>query len=190
MDRVIPTLEEAETAAWAALTEAVGRAKHAFHTLSVATVGLDGRPKCRTVVLRGAADGRLWFHTDARSPKFAELRATPDATLLFYDAAAKLQVRAECVVTLHHGDGVARARWQGSRETSRWCYAAEIGSSVRVPAPPVAPRTDAGGFDRFSCAECRVRRLEWLHLHHEGHQRAEFMYDEAGRRTDAGWLAP
>lgn len=190
--RAIPTLEQAERRAWEGLHHGVTRAKHAFHTLSLATVGLDGLPKCRTVVLRHVDEAAraLWFHTDNRSPKFGELMRQPAATLLFYDAQAGLQVRAEASVVLHHGDDAARARWTASRPGSRLCYAARVGSSLRVPEPPAAPTTDEGGFEHFACAECRVRRLEWLDLDHAGHLRAEFLYDADGRRVDAAWLAP
>lgn len=186
------TLEQAEQHGWGQLVDAVARRRHAFHTLALATVGLDDSPRCRTVVLRGVEVERrvLWFHTDVRSPKFAELRHRPQATLLFYDAAAGLQLRAEAGVSLHHQDEVSEQRWALSRPSSRLCYSAKAGSSVRVAEPPAAPTRDDNGFAHFACVACRVRRLEWLFLHHAGHRRAEFVYDESGRRVDAGWLAP
>ncbi|NBR79124.1 MAG: pyridoxamine 5'-phosphate oxidase, partial [Alphaproteobacteria bacterium] len=51
--------------------------RSAFHTPTVATIGLDGRPRLRTIVLRACdtANRSLRFHTDARSDKINELRA-------------------------------------------------------------------------------------------------------------------
>ena len=187
-----PTLDFAEVDAWQRLADGLTRASNPFHTLTAATTGMDGRPKCRTVVLRAVdvSTRRLWFHTDVRSPKVAEMRALPWAALLFYDAEGKTQVRADCAVTLHHRDAAAEERWAASKPTSRLCYSAEVGSSVRVPVPPAISPVDAGGFENFVGVECRVERLEWLWLKFTGHTRAEFEYDKSGTRTDAGWLAP
>jgi pyridoxamine 5'-phosphate oxidase len=66
------TLEEA----WSRLTGGVRDRRSPFHTPAIATIGLDGRPRMRTVVLRGADAGQgvLRFHTDLRGGKVAEIR--------------------------------------------------------------------------------------------------------------------
>jgi pyridoxine/pyridoxamine 5'-phosphate oxidase len=58
------------------LTAAVGSAKHGLHLLTVATVGTDGQPEARTVVLRHVDPLRreIRFHSDIRSPKVQALR--------------------------------------------------------------------------------------------------------------------
>ncbi|MFF8290969.1 pyridoxal 5'-phosphate synthase [Streptomyces sp. NPDC016309] len=63
------------------------------HTMSLATVGADGRPDVRTVMLHGA-DGRGWhFATHATSAKGRQLAADPHAALHFYWPAQGRQVR-------------------------------------------------------------------------------------------------
>ena len=73
------------------------------------------------------------FHSDRRAPKFAQLAASPKCSVLFYDKASKLQLRASGVATLHLGDGDATRAWRESNEASRRCY--------HVEEPPSAPTT-------------------------------------------------
>ena len=50
------------------------------------TVGADGLPQARTVVLRHAHSklGQLQIYTDSRSPKVAEMTAAPGVMLTFW----------------------------------------------------------------------------------------------------------
>nr|WP_254701160.1 pyridoxamine 5'-phosphate oxidase family protein [Curtobacterium pusillum] len=50
-------------------------------TVTLSTVGLDGYPSARTVLLSRFDGERLHFHTDTRSRKAAELAADPRATV-------------------------------------------------------------------------------------------------------------
>ena len=47
-----PTLPDQLAAAWRGLTEAVTNGRHEWHLPVIASVGVDGRPEARTVVLR------------------------------------------------------------------------------------------------------------------------------------------
>ncbi|WP_220093793.1 pyridoxine/pyridoxamine 5'-phosphate oxidase [Gryllotalpicola protaetiae] len=65
--------------------------------MTLSTMGLDGYPDARTVLL-SAFDGRLLrFHTDARSRKASELAAVPRATmtLVWPDAARQVVVTGD-----------------------------------------------------------------------------------------------
>ncbi|MET3638223.1 pyridoxine/pyridoxamine 5'-phosphate oxidase [Curtobacterium oceanosedimentum] len=63
-------------------------------TMTLSTVGLDGYPSARTVLLSRFDGHRLHFHTDRRSRKAAELAALPRAavTLVWPEAARQLVV--------------------------------------------------------------------------------------------------
>lgn len=63
-------------------------------TMTLSTVGLDGYPSARTVLLSRFDGTRLHFHTDGRSRKVAELAALPRAavTLVWPEAARQLVV--------------------------------------------------------------------------------------------------
>jgi pyridoxamine 5'-phosphate oxidase len=112
------------------LAEGVADRRSAFHTPTLGTIGRgDGRPRLRTVVLRGfdAAGPSLRFHTDRRSAKIEEMRVSPQVSLHVYDAAAKLQVRVEGWARLHMTDAIADAAWAASKAFSRQCYGIEPG---------------------------------------------------------------
>ncbi|MGN8048822.1 pyridoxine/pyridoxamine 5'-phosphate oxidase [Curtobacterium sp. 22159] len=49
-------------------------------TMTLSTIGLDGYPSARTVLVSAYDGRRVHFHTDARSRKAAELAAVPRAT--------------------------------------------------------------------------------------------------------------
>ena len=63
-------------------------------TMTLSTLGLDGYPSARTVLLSRFDGERLHFHTDSRSRKAAELAALPRAavTLVWPEAARQLVV--------------------------------------------------------------------------------------------------
>ncbi len=69
------------------------------NAMTLATVGRDGRPSARTVLLKGC-DGRGFvFYTNYGSRKGRELEASPRATLLFPWVALERQVIIEGSVT-------------------------------------------------------------------------------------------
>ncbi len=65
------------------------------NAMTLATVGPDGRPSARVVLLRGLDDRGLAFYTNLASRKARELDAAPYATVVFYWPALERQVRVE-----------------------------------------------------------------------------------------------
>jgi pyridoxamine 5'-phosphate oxidase len=63
--------------------------------VALATVGDDGRPSLRMVLLRGWDDGGFTFHTDYGSRKAGELMANPVGALLLHWDALGRQIRIE-----------------------------------------------------------------------------------------------
>jgi pyridoxamine 5'-phosphate oxidase len=63
--------------------------------MTLATVGDDGRPAARIVLLKGVDAGGFLFFTNYDSRKGAELAADPFAALLFHWVALERQVRVE-----------------------------------------------------------------------------------------------
>lgn len=194
-------LEETLAHAWRQLARGVKDRRSPFHTPSVATIGRDGRPRLRTVVLRGVepATARLRFHTDARADKVAELAADPRIALHAYDPQGKFQVRIEGRAIVHGDDALAEQAWRASRMASRVCYATAPapgsaigeGGDFRLPA-------DEGeilaGRRNFCAVEVVAQTLETLYLAHDGHRRARFVLEagEAGEAAprEACWLVP
>jgi hypothetical protein len=175
-------------AAFAMLAEGVASRRAAFHTPALATVGPDGAPRARTLVLRGfdAKRREVRLHTDARSGKVAELAREPRAALHFYDAAAHIQLRLRGVASLHRGDAVAEAAWEATPGGSRAIYGAQPAPGLPVAAPGPAPV--AGERANFAAILFRFAAMEWLWLAAGGHRRALFTW--SGEAEAATWLAP
>ena len=87
-------LEQIYARVWDCLAAAVREDKWPFKVMQVATIGLDGSPDVRTVLLRGVSEPEnlLTFHTDLRSPKIAELSRDPRIALVGVDTVQNLQI--------------------------------------------------------------------------------------------------
>lgn len=177
--------------AFALLARGVADRRSPFHTPTLATIGLDGAPRARTLVLRGfdAPTRTLRLHSDARSGKQAELMHDPRACLHLYDPGHQVQIRLEGQATLHRDDALADAAWEASRPFSRLCYGITPAPGTPVPEPPPAPSEVAGGRAHFMALRLAFTRMEWLWLAAAGHRRARFTWDAAGRE-EATWLVP
>jgi hypothetical protein len=184
------TLTAVRTEAFRLLARGVADRRSAFHTPTLATIGPDGAPQLRTLVLRGfdAAIRTLRLHTDRRSAKWAALAAESRAALHVYDAGAQIQLRLSGRARLHAEDDTADAAWAASRAGSRSCYAVEPGPGMPVPAPPPAPAGEANGRGHFGLIHLAFDRMEWLHLRRSGHRRALFAWGPEGLHET--WLVP
>ena len=191
-DPVSVDLPAARAEAWRLLTTAVVDRAAAMHVVSLASSGLDGRPRARMVVLR-KADPEGWrvrAHADLRGEKIAELQVDPRIAILAYDAGARTQIRLEGVARILAGDDVARIAWTASGERSRATYRVDPrpgeriieGGAYRQGAADDEP--DAG-FRNFAVIDIAVARLEWLLLADTGHRRARF-----DRDGGMAWLTP
>ena len=81
--------------------------------MTLATVGADGTPSARVVLLKGLEGGGFTFFTDFRSRKGKDLDAHPRACLLFFWHALERQVRITGDVT--QIDEVESAKYYQSR---------------------------------------------------------------------------
>lgn len=63
--------------------------------MHLATVGADGRPSARLVLLKGVEDGQFLFYTNYQSRKGRELAANPFVSLTFFWPELERQVRVE-----------------------------------------------------------------------------------------------
>ncbi len=179
------TLSAWHAAVWAMLVAGVRDAAAPARLPLLATVGPDGWPQARTVVLRAAdaVAGVVEVHTDVLSSKVAALRANPRATLHVWDAGARLQVRLRCAVTVLTGAAV-HDQWDRVPDLSRIAYGA-----VPPPGTPVAGPTDyvtLPGPGRFAVLHCQVEVVDVLHLG-SPHRRAGFGRAEGWRGQ---WLVP
>lgn len=189
--------------AWIMLDRAVDqRNEHPFRTPTLATLDAQHGVQARTVVLREVSrhERQLFFHTDLRSPKVAQLRENPRCSWLFYDPGRRAQIRVQSHATLHTDDAVARQHWQNSSTMNRRTYMAPLAPGTPCAAPesnlatafqarlPSDSESEAGHAN-FAVVSCLVDSLEWLELSATGYHRAIFHWAPSGHLT-ATWLAP
>ena len=86
--------------------------------MSLATVGEDGSPSLRIVLLKGVDEAGFVFYTNLESRKGRDLRARPRASLCFYWSALDLQIRIDggaSPVTTEEADEYFASRPRGSQ---------------------------------------------------------------------------
>lgn len=179
---------------WRRLARGAVDRRSGFHAPALATVGADGRPEIRTVVLRRAdpTSAKLFIHTDIRSAKTSEIVADPRVSVHFYDPSAKIQLRLAANASLHRGDAIAATAWERTQRMSRICYQIMVppGSSIAHPADIAfdAEQTRDGAAS-FCVVALAVTAIEYLYLAAAGHRRARFAREPDGPFR-GGWLVP
>ncbi|AOJ27730.1 pyridoxamine 5'-phosphate oxidase family protein [Burkholderia seminalis] len=180
---------------WSCLETGVGARRSPFTMLQAATLGLDGTPKVRTIVLRqvSRADRVLSFHTDARSEKVAELRRDPRFSIVANDLDALVQIRAQGIASICEDEAQRRAIWASSRPHTLLLYRAPLPPGTPIASPEQAHidgTTPSGdGYENFCLIHMTVTRIDWLELARTGHRRAVFdLNGESG--YEARWIAP
>ncbi len=185
--------------AWSLLVRGQADRKSPVHTPVIASVDGDGLPHARVMVLRKAdpASATLRLHTDARSPKVAQLDGKPVAVLA-YHAAEQVQLRlAGTARVLTRGDTV-EGIWNQSTLFARRCYLAEHPPGTRLPGPSSGLPAWIEGQQpteaqivparaNFATLWIDVTAIDWLHLANSGHRRALF---RAADGWAGEWLAP
>ena len=182
-------------AVWRSLAAGSSDAGHPFHRPALATRQGDAAA-VRTVVLRRVDENlfRLCCHTDARSPKVAQLRAHPQAAWLFYDPARRIQLRVQGPVELHGEGRLADEQWAASGYADRRDFSSHAGPGAPLPEPgsnmgsddPDA--IDLAARAHFVVIACQARMLDWLVLDDAGHRRVRFAWTGDGWRH--AWLTP
>ena len=185
-----PLLCALRSEAEAALDEGVRRRKSPWRCLSFATVGHDGHPELRNLVLRGfdPVERTLRFHTDVRSPKWGQLEQSASVSILGYDPERQLQIRLRGIASCHHDNAIARGAWDNSHVMSRACYAAAHAPGTPVDEPPPAPAYCETAARHFGALVARYSEMEVLKLSSGGHLRARFWWN--GETYHETWLAP
>jgi pyridoxamine 5'-phosphate oxidase len=195
------TLDAVLADIWMRLVRGGADRRSAFHTPVVASLDAGGMPQQRVMVLRKCieSDATMRFHTDLRSAKVSEIGDSARVSVLGYDAAAKIQIRAGGRAIVSDAGEVADAAWVASSPSSRRCYLTRYapGSSTDKPISglpaslesrvPVRSETEAGRAN-FAVLMITLDTLEWLYLAHDGHVRARFVQEEGAWKGQ--WLIP
>jgi len=176
---------------WAALITAAQPSRTPFTVLQFATSGLDGAPKIRSVILRGAdaERGAVSFFTDVRSAKIEEIRDQPRVSLLGYDADAGFQIRLEGKATMDTEGPEKAAAWAACRSHTRALFQHPLPSGTPISGPAeAAPADDVDGERNFAVIVVSVIRIGWLDISGPLHLHAVFQ--RHGRDWRGGWVSP
>ena len=174
------------------MSQGVADHRSPFRTPTLATMGADGRPGLRSVILRGfdPATRRLVVHSDRRAAKVAEIAASPRVALHVWDDGAQVQVRLDGAAASQPED-VARTEWDKLHAGSRDTYRVRLipGTALADPAGADTDRLDEdAAYANFAVIAVQVDGVEWLHLARDGHRRAAFTWTANGMQAE--WLVP
>lgn len=178
----IESLHLVERACWIELGHAVRDTTHPWRAMLLASVDGDSAD-ARIVVLRDIdeANRQLIFYADSRSPKVAQLRQHPRATLVGWWAQQRWQLRLRVTASIETA---------GLEVSSRWARVKLSSSSNDYlgALPPGTPvdrfQPERGSREHFAVVTAQIDEMDWLELHPDGHRRARL----AGEAST--WLAP
>jgi pyridoxamine 5'-phosphate oxidase len=143
---------------------------HEWRVAVLAT--LDGEhADARSLVLRevDAAERRLVFYTDARSPKVRQIEASPQGTLIFHSRELGWQLRMQVRLAVETTGLAVSSRWTKLQTSA----GARDYLSVTAPGRPLdAPLSELGVRGHFAMIEAMAETVDWLELHPDGHRRA------------------
>lgn len=192
------SLDDVWASAWSLLQQGQKQRQHSFHQGVLATMSARG-PAARYVVLRGVdrERGVLAFHTDARSPKLAEILAMPKVSWCFHGQHVQLRLRG--AASVHRNDAPSDNAWQLCPPSLRRAYLAEQPPGSRCEGPtagifsgddsqPLRADQNERARGNFALVQVRLTELDWLHLAASGHRRAGFIRE--GERWLQEWRLP
>jgi pyridoxamine 5'-phosphate oxidase len=141
----------------------------------LSTVGRDGGPNGRVLVLR-TADPVTWqatLHTDNRAEKVAELAANGGAMLVFYDHMASLQLRLKGTIGRNTDKAALAGIWAELPISNRPNYRASqpTGSVISAAGDGIAPSGTLSGFENFEILTFSAETADILQLARSGNRR-------------------
>lgn len=189
--------------AWAMIRDGASNRRSPCHMPVVATTDQLGAPHMRIMVLRHACHNsrKLRFHTDIRSTKIEQIGNQSASSVLFYDPAAKVQIRLSGHARIVQSGAEADAAWEQSTPFARRCYMAEAGPGSQLSGPSSGlpdwiegRQPDEGQLtsarDNFAILLFEARHVEWLYLANSGHRRARWSWDDNNSLWNGGWFVP
>lgn len=172
----------------------------------LATIGLDGFPKVRTMAFRGFTNEAaqhlqlqqqqqqlLVFTLDARSTKVAEIQANPRGELCWYFDTTRDQIRMKCNLKLimnenddDHSLQLRHQFWQSLSDHMKQSF---LGPSPKEPATKEPSLSVQQPYDTippasFALVLCRVIGIDHLSLCSTPHQRTLYTTSSTSQLHD------
>lgn len=188
-------LDEVLDRIWGSLMVADGDHRSPFSFMQAATIGLDGSPKLRTVVLRRVErnSARIWFSTDLRSPKIAELRKDPRISMAGYDLAERVQIRMEGNAEIDADSTMRLMVWRDTARTTRQGFRSLLPPGTPLDAPSctqaIEPTNADDGFENFCLVVMQVTTIDWLDLS-SSHQTRAMFHQRQASEWHGTWVSP
>ena len=182
---------------WIALDAGTRSAGHHFHSFIFSTIR-NNTPELRTVILRTVDENSssLYFHTDLRSKKIIDIEKNNSVSALFYDSARRIQLRIQGLAFIESNNDYTKKVWQSMRDESKLCYMGPFAPSSAIksflpnlpdnPLEKINQEDDKLGYSRFSRVKIVLKTLDWLQLHHKGHKRLQFKFED---EISSKWIA-
>ena len=174
MQTLTLTEHEIRHSIWTELQRATQDRHSEWRTPVLATVGKDGAPDARTVVLRHA-DAKLsclHIYTDNRSPKVTDLADQPNAMLVFWSKRLNWQLRVRVHMSVQTAGPQVDAVWaRVSQSAAAGDYLSSSAPGDRLP-DAAAPITDSTQPHHLAILVAQVQEIDWLELARSGHRRA------------------
>lgn len=151
--------------------------------LQMATIGLDGTPRVRTLVFRGwHGSDQLELYTDARSEKYQELTRQSNVELCWLMPKAKQQYRLRGS-WLPQDTQTQAMRWQtlSPRGRALWGWPAPGQPLDRKASFPEELDDSAERPEHFVVLRLQIERAELLDLSRHPHQRILWCRDDGWR---------
>lgn len=179
MKNVLREPQDIRQQIWKELGRASVDRHHEWRTPVLATVGCDGSPNARTVVLRkvDAKQQTLCFYTDARSEKVSELTKEPKAVFVFWSARLNWQLRVKAEISISTEGPELQTLWQRIQQSASAAdYMASAAPGTERPEGYSTAQTLSGDH-HFALLNAQVLQMDWLELGHDGHRRARLSAD-------------
>ena len=164
---------------WKELGRASVDRHHEWRTPVLATVGCDGSPNARTVVLRkvDANQQILCFYTDARSEKVSELSKEPKAVFVFWSHRLNWQLRVKAQISIITEGPELLTLWQRVQQSAPAAdYMASAAPGTKRPEGFSSAQTLSDD-NHFALLNSQVIKMDWLELGRGGHRRARMSAD-------------
>ena len=200
--RFYNSLEETKKEIFSLLFQGVNKRKSNFHNTVLNTIGIDKKPKSRTVVLRNFSEEDLTIniHSDLRANKINELNENNNTSLLFYDHQKKIQLRVEGTAKIEKSN---KTSWEKLSNWSRRCYLSiekpgtisespSSGFPSKFSDEAPSDKESEEGIKNFSVIKIFIFKIEWLYLASQGHRRALFEVNRSLSKikVKSRWLIP
>lgn len=153
---------------------------HPYRYFCMASCGINGHLRQRTMVLRDVIDGEfLMAYTDRRSKKMTHINEHNEVSLLFFNPETLTQITMKTYVEVEKDKDALQKRWEKIPDYSKIDYIASDIPGTIINHPTDIRYHDHGG--NFTVLYFIPEKIEILQIKRPNHIRASY------EKTNFGW---